>query len=342
MAWLVSGNEGAGTLQVSGYGQLSSSPTMVFTPNMAVTNLSTSSLAALSTNVTIGGQPAVQLVGSNSATASGGLTVTDSYVAALLVNLSISAQLLPGFVGTSNKFIGRMAWVVLDEGVKAKVNLRDPYDGSNTMSGTALTNLNARVRVQSALRNGIELVNGFTETSSPGGLSIGYPVNTSNVSTNAAFDKVMTLPEARFLDANATSAGTDAAIKQNFHYLTAYSFGVIADQQFGGLRKDLTALFEDSSLFGSKALQTMAGRNILPDSSESSYSLPLPSMNDPALAGLTPDSRRVSPQNGNGPRWDLLKSFYGLAATGGANGCRTPTIRLGWRQLESGSVLVGF
>jgi hypothetical protein len=318
LGWLVSGNEGVAGPTLTAYGQVTAAPPMPFSPTMAVANLSTSSVAALNTNVTIGGQPAVQLVGSNSATASGALTATDSFVAAPLVNLSVSAQLLPGFTGTTNKLTGRMAWAVLDEGVKAKVNLRDPYDGSNTLSGTAAVNINSRVRVQSAQRTGVELVTGFGDAS--GTTTIAYPSNTSNATVNSQFDRVVTLPETQYLDPNATSAATAAVIRQNFHTLTPYSYGVLADSQFGGLRLDLTALLEDTTLFTSKALKPLAGKNILPDSGESSYSLPMPSLGDPALGSITPDPRNISPKNGNGPQWDLIKSFYGLATTGGSGG----------------------
>jgi len=307
MTWLISGNEGVAAPTVTPYGQVTAAPAATFTPSQPVSGLSATS--TYGSTLTIGSSQAVLLVGSNSASSSA--PVQDAYVAAPLVNLSISSQLLPGFAGSASKIDGRMAWVVLDEGVKAKVNLRDPYDNSNTLSGTAAANINARVRVEAAQRNGIELVTGFTDTSTAGGPTIAYPVNTTNTTTNSAIDKVMMLPELRFLDTNATSTQTDAVIRQNIHTLTPYSYGVLADQQFGGLKVDLTALMEDPVRFNA----TLKGKNILPDSAESSYSLPLPSLNDPTLAGITPDPRNVSPKNGNGPQWDLIRSFYGLAST---------------------------
>jgi hypothetical protein len=308
LGWLVSGNEGVAAPTFTAFGQVTAAPAMTFVPTQAVSGITT---ATYGSTLSISNTAAVLLVGANTASGSSQLpNYYDNYVAAPLVNLSVSAQLLPGFTGTTNKLTGRMAWAVLDEGVKAKVNLRDPYDGSNTLSGTAAVNINSRVRVQSAQRTGVELVTGFGDAS--GTTTIAYPSNTSNATVNSQFDRVVTLPETQYLDPNATSAATAAVIRQNFHTLTPYSYGVLADTQFGGLRKDLTALLEDNARFTA----TLAGKNILPDSGESSYNLPLPSLGDPALGSITPDPRNISPKNGNGPQWDLIKSFYNIASTG--------------------------
>ena len=315
LTWLVSGNEGVAAPTMSQYGQVTTAPTLTFAPNQPVGGLAANS--SYGSALTINGQPAVLLVGSNTASLSG--TAQDAYVAAPLVNLSISAQLLPGFTGNASKLTGRIAWAVLDEGVKAKVNVRDPYDGVNTLAGTATANINARVRVQAAQRTGIELVTGFGDTSATN--TIAYPNNTPNPTLNSQFDRVMALQEVRYLDPNAVTLTAAQVIRQNFHNLTAYSFGVLADQQFGGLRKDLTALLEDNTFFTTApAGRKLAGMNILPDSGESTHNtLSLSCMADSALSSITPDPRNVSPKN-FGPQWDLIKSFYGTASTGGANG----------------------
>ena len=225
LGWLVSGNEGVAAPTFTAFGQVTAAPAMTFVPTQAVSGITT---ATYGSTLSISNTAAVLLVGANTASGSSQLpNYYDNYVAAPLVNLSVSAQLLPGFTGTTNKLTGRMAWAVLDEGVKAKVNLRDPYDGSNTLSGTAAVNINSRVRVQSAQRTGVELVTGFGDAS--GATTIAYPSNTSNSTVNSQFDRVVTLPETQYLDPNATSATTATVIRQNFHTLTPYSYGVLAD-----------------------------------------------------------------------------------------------------------------
>jgi len=317
LTWLVSGNEGT-SYTTTTYGQVQTATGITFTPSQAVNGLVATS--TFGSNLTIAGVPAVLLVGGNSATSSTGLSAAvDNYLAAPLVSLSVSNQLLPGFSGNAGRLSGRYAYAVLDEGVKAKVNVRDPYDGSNTVSGTSTLNIHARVRVESAQRTGIELVTGFADSTQPSAGRIGYPVNTGNTFTNSQIERILTLPQVRFLDNTATTSLADTTVKENFHNLTAFSFGVLADSQRGGLRKDLTAMLEDNALFSAQ----LKGRNILPDTgagavnpgAEAQLNLSEPSMNDPALSTITPDPRNVSPKNNNGPTWDELASFYNLAST---------------------------
>jgi len=368
--WLVSGNEGAAPPNATAYGQFTSAPStvgMVFTPTMSVTpalSATTTYGTALQFAAGAGPTPAILLVGpSTTGTKSENLnyptsisgtnsvaqsvTVTiqpqDRYVVAPLVTISTSASLLPGFTGTGAKATGRYGYAVLDEGVKAKVNLRDPFDGQSTPALiTSSSTYSGRARMQSALRNGIELVTGFGET--PSTTTIAYPVNTGNSTTNSAMDRVLALPELRFLDPNATSSTTDLDVKMRFHDLTSYAFGVLADSQRGGLRRDLTAIFEDPQVFAS-----YTGLNLLPDRDEPSFDLASkrsntgllasldPSMLDPNLpnnptslnngSAFTLSPTRVSPKstfaygsslNGvtvenHGPTWDRLRSFYQLS-----------------------------
>ena len=73
--------------------------------------------------------------------------MADRFVVAPLVNLSVSSSLIQGFSGTAPKAVGSYGYAVLDEGIKAKVNIRDDFDtgeGSRTSQETAARDQGAR------------------------------------------------------------------------------------------------------------------------------------------------------------------------------------------------------
>jgi hypothetical protein len=372
--WLVSGNEGAPAPATTTFGQVTTAPpaaSIVFTPTMGVTP----TLSSTTTYGTVlqfasgsgGPTPAVLLVGpnttgtqsetltyatamsgTNSAAQSIGFTTLpqDRFVVAPLVTISASAGLLPGFTGTATKAVGRYGYAVLDEGVKAKVNVRDPFDGQSTTSLiSSSATYSARARMQAAQRTGIELVQGFADSNSPVTGSISYLVNTTNLTIDSQLDRLLALAQTRDMDPTATTSATANALRLRFHDLTTNSFGLLADAQRGGLRRDLTAMFEDAQVFAN-----YAGRNILPDFDEPTHNTAsasttlLPSLEasmlDPNLPNTTSapwndngtftiDPKRVSPKsqyvygtslNGvpvenHGPTWDRLRNFYLLPAT---------------------------
>jgi hypothetical protein len=145
----------------------------------------------------------VILAGGNSA---GNKTTNPSYyVSAPLVNIAGTGSL-------SSKTVGRYAWWVADEGVKAKFNLTAPYSSNSV----------AKYENFSTQRSGWEVVTDFAD----------YPLPGTPGSTSLA--GVVTMPQASLLPeaiANALS----------FHSATTDSFGVIADVLQGGLRHDLTS-----------------------------------------------------------------------------------------------------
>ncbi len=354
LVWLVSGNEGVNfTAATFSGGQIltASRSQDMFTPDSQVQGVITTSTALSA--VTIAGKPGVLLVGPGTASWSPNSTLPglpDAFVVAPLVPISVSSAMVPG-LGSSGavKQSGRYAWVVLDEGVKAKANLRDPGDGFNSMVDTnSYSSARARVRIQVAARNGIELVTGFTDSVSGANptTSISYPVNTFSTSpTTSTFStklipNVQTLQQLRLLDPRLGTATTaNDIIKSNVHNLTVHSYGLLTDTLRGGLKLDLTSLLDD----GADSMKTnvvagVAVPNFSPYYNERLRSLPiLPSFRvqsslinglerilwiDPAYRdpNLSLEAKDVSPYNlmisSTGlalPSWDILKSWYDLS-----------------------------
>jgi hypothetical protein len=128
-----------------------------------------------------------------------------------------------GEEGTST--MGHYAWWVGDEGVKAKFNLVNPAAGAAPGSPDSLS------QFLSAQQFGIEeLAAGFAA----------YATAKGNTAAGAALrdrlSRVLTPNQVVYAD---PSFGV-ATLRDCFHDLTTYSFGVLADARNGGLRKDLT------------------------------------------------------------------------------------------------------
>ncbi|MEI6860653.1 MAG: hypothetical protein WCL04_00180 [Verrucomicrobiota bacterium] len=358
LTWLVSGNEGVNfTTSTFGAGRIisaTSASTMPYTPDSTIQGVTTTS-TALSPNVTINGKQGVILVGPGTASWSTASTLPgqpDTYVAVPLVSITVSSAMIPGLGNSATgKLSGRFGYAVLDEGVKAKANLRDPNDGFNAMAETnSVSSARARLRIQVALRNGIELVPGFTDSISGGGntaTSISYPVNTSSTApasttfTTTLIPNVQSLQQLRFLDPRPNTYTTaDAIIRSNFHNLTVSSYGLLTDTLRGGLKIDLTSLLDDGteSMRPTFNADQVAVPNFSPFYNERLRSLGiLPSFRvqnslpnglarslwiDPALRdpALSLDAKDVSPYNlmisGSGlalPSWDILKSWYDIS-----------------------------
>ncbi|HEY9250234.1 MAG TPA: hypothetical protein VIO38_13925, partial [Rariglobus sp.] len=307
LRWLVSGNENGPTLTAAADGHISA-PTAAadttFKPSGAVTF---SSGGALSTSATAtadlliqdkanSNQPAILLVGGKTAGAN-----IDAFVVAPLV--TINSSQVPGITGTTR--VGRYAWWVGDEGVKAKYNLADPYITNATPdNASAPGSRDSRYRLLAAQRNGIEAMSAF------GGAN--YPVATTAADHALYLGVANTLMPAG-IRLTSSAVNTDD-LKAHAHDLTTYSHGVLADSQFGGLRRDLT--FHLDARSGDTFLD---GRNILPDGatpvanfSGSKYTA-APSLFSETTAngGLGYTSLNLSPRLG--PKWDQLKSFYQTA-----------------------------
>lgn len=204
--WLVSGNEQASftaSTASATFGQITGAASgVVRTP---ATGLDTTGATAVTTD------DGVVLAGSVTAGA-----VAANRVVAPLVAITTPANRLPGFSSTDTTptTVGRYAFWVGDEGVKARVNLVDQAAAS--VSGHTLTE-----SWMSAQRTGAETMTGF------GSL---YPAN------NRDLEKIISSDQLAL-----TAAGLTQAVRsERFHDMTMASRSVLADAAAGGLKKDLT------------------------------------------------------------------------------------------------------
>ncbi|QJE98720.1 hypothetical protein [Luteolibacter luteus] len=153
---------------------------------------------------------AVVLVGKGTAGDANPETVS-RYVSAPLVEIASDNP-------SSRNAAGRHAWWIGDEGVKAKMNLRSPFDRNN----------DANYRSLAAQRRGWETVDGFENYPAPG------------TPGEQSIPKLISIPQAGLMDPHLRDSG-GVALGRAFHSGTTESFGVLTDTLQGGLRIDLTA-----------------------------------------------------------------------------------------------------
>ncbi|MFA6288701.1 MAG: hypothetical protein WC661_15060 [Opitutaceae bacterium] len=244
-------------------------------------------MTASTPGLKVGTNDAVLLVGPAStisgAVASAPPSAVDRFVVAPLQNIQVQAKTLPGFDATSTTLttIGRYAYWVGDEGVKAKVSLTDPGAPVSPSDPTAVAPTADQIayRLKTAQRSGIELVD--FETGTP--LGPNYPVN--NTDLNKALEKVLDLKQLPLISTTGQTALT-VAVKNRFHDLTASSCSILADVAQGGLKKDLTAWLA----YPASSLATGA-----------------PADSDPIFA------QNASDTTGYGlPKWGIIRSYAGL------------------------------
>jgi type II secretory pathway pseudopilin PulG len=142
----------------------------------------------------------------------------------------VSARLLP--VKSTSSGSGRYAWWAGDESQKARI-MDDPYEAI-----TALTSAEKIFRSQSPGSTGTKTVKGLEAMTSDGQLA-GLP-------TLATLDLV--------------SGATGRPAQRNFHSVTPYSSGVLADVREGGLKRDLSTLLEQPINLGDTGDQYMLYR----------------------------------------------------------------------------------
>lgn len=184
-------------------------------------------------------------------------------------NDRVSAPLVPVVDGDSNP-IGEFAYWIGDEGVKAKFDLPLP-------SKTEALPQRARYDFMASQRNAVELVGGLD----------------ANFSFAMATD-----PRARRMAAREQIemlGGTADGAREHFHDISLFSSGVLSDTANGGLRKDLTWLFEESP--GASLSAALASVDADPSIAGSQITREWPS--DPTRLHWFPS-----------PTFELLRSFY--------------------------------
>ena len=205
VTWLVSGNE----LSVAGV----SAPRAV-RPNSSFTTTNS-----------------VELVGKNS-------SGTASDVLARL--MPITTVGLPGATAATTAIIGRYAWWVGDQGVKAPVALADPTSTAANFNYAPF----ASAELLSRIRQQISLGAGAADST---GAAVFEPRDTTGTPSNAALAANVTATN-QLAFFNKTGGGTVGlpTLQQYFHTWSPNNFAVLANTKLGGLRQDLS-LFSPST-----------------------------------------------------------------------------------------------
>jgi len=136
----------------------------------------------------------------------------------------VPVTMLSGSKTTTN---GAYAYWVGDEGVKAKANLRDLTLGVSPGTQYTLNESHFLTSQANQMRNALPLVSG------------------SDLRADIGLPKLSTLQSLALLPSITGSAISGNGSAKYAPDVTTYSYGVLADVRNGGLKKDLTAAFED-------------------------------------------------------------------------------------------------
>lgn len=133
--------------------------------------------------------------------------------------------------------IGNFAWWVGDEGVKATVNKVDPYTGGvvpqETTSWAGLDEQWKHLSLLSSQGTNLGVLEDFQD------------ISVQNSSQSENLSKIQTMQALEFVDFLSTDRRSEV-IKRSFHTLTTTSYGLQTDVSQGGLKRDLSLLFEMS------------------------------------------------------------------------------------------------
>jgi hypothetical protein len=238
LQWLVSGNEETNFDPSTGmdtgtqFGRITTAPSgFAYSPSAVATGLDATAKAT-TTGLKLAGKDAVMLVGPGSTDFSNDTSARANGVLVPLVNLKIAPANVPGAPATgADIVVGRYAWWVGDEGVKARANLVDAYvmPTSAQLSAGTTAAVAALARLAAPQRAGIEAMTDMAA----------FPVNQDEDRKLLEFAQITSL-------ATATTPIATSVLKSRFHDITFYSRGVLTDSLRGGLKRDLTFAFAQS------------------------------------------------------------------------------------------------
>lgn len=155
-------------------------------------------------------------------------------VAAPLVDLTAPVAAL----GNASAPIGRYAYWVSDEGIKARVNIKDP---TLKTDHTGATQVDAETHLATNQLHFVGPQAIAAHEILPSTLATDFR-GAADYRQNPKVDQVLTPQQLPLLP---SIAPTDYVSNNYLADITTYSYGVLADVRNGGLRKDLTAAFED-------------------------------------------------------------------------------------------------
>lgn len=223
------------------------------------------------------------------------------------INVEVPLVLMRNGAATN----GAYAYWVSDEGLKAKVNIQDPTykvrpDADPSLSQAHFTSL-----------QGVGTSKGILGSN-----------NSNDLRDQAAGLPKVTTPESlRLLDSSIANIG---ALKPD---ATTVSWGVFADVRRGGLRKDLTAILENPSVYASFTANTTYGYGSqMIYRTKPTYGLVVPAPASPTVAPFydSVDQSGTNPPV-DGVSWFSLYGFYNSykrtmpAPTGLGSGGTAPT-----------------
>lgn len=249
--WLVSGNDtvdfdpirGAGN--VGPLGNIINAPASIpFLPEASVAGLAVDT-PATATDLTVtdasgNARPARLLVGGNSVVSALQSGVPVDYVVAPAMDIDTPGNQIPGLSGSDPVTIGRYAWWVGDEGVKARVNL--PQAGAEPGLDTAERQERIRDAFSNSPRAAIELM-------TAGAAMLPVP-ELDAARIGSAYDpswpvtKIIALNQAPFT--SGTPGDLADFFKYRHHEITTVSTSVLSDTYAGGLKRDLGILLDAS------------------------------------------------------------------------------------------------
>ena len=304
LGWLVSGTEPdtfTADATAADFGQITAAATPSYGPADAVVLGAAATTGALATDAKLKAADARVLMGP------GSVGAAKDYVLAPLRNIQVPASTIPGLSGNTATTIGRYAWWVGDEGVKARINLVDPR------AGTAATARERFDRLLVAQRHGIELVT--TDGTTPFGTTL-YNVEGSGAGATlfrADLTKTLAYPQLPLLAGFGTSA-LDTALRLRRHDLTTVSRGVLSDQLRGGLRRDLTVLLDADPSSWTGALKTSL------DNASFTYAgaRRIADFQSTLLYGATysmNSAKGVDARSPSAATWEQIRSFYRYATS---------------------------
>ena len=191
--------------------------------------------------------------------------------------------------------IGQYAYWVSDEGVKAKANLFDSTLNANGGS-TYIKNQSHFLASQANLMTNLLPVNSGSDVRSD--------VDVTRLSTLQSLALLPSINGPSFQNSSAAHFAPD---------VTTYSLGVLADVRNGGLKRDLSAAFEDDKSVNPtgqfQALLNTCGANLQDQQAvyrSSNAALAVPVQAPPSYTGSTGGTTL------DGLRWESLYQYYNL------------------------------
>lgn len=212
---------------------------------------------------------------------------------------------------------GRFAYWIGDEGIKARVNLRDVRTSDDT------NNADQMIALRSPLTPGYGLIDGLGGLTDPAQLT--------------SLDSVRQLPLLSGFE-KTTGGSTTPNVRLLFHDITGSSAGVLADSLNGGLKRDLSVAFElsDAQFAATEFGQGAAGAAATTtEKGVEAAAMPVLMQGAKTTAAAPVFSRTVSDGQVRGPAWWALRDYHRLykqlgwtaSATSSERSTGTPTLK---------------